>query len=106
MPQPGVKRTPLVSYTWGGRGTQPEGASSPDISRSSSADLSAATPRGDISRFANVFQPDQGVFSPGYPLAPPDFERVRLWDFPVGYNTIYTPRSFEGRCHVNLSRSE
>ena len=95
MPQPGVKRTPLVSYTWGGWRTQPGGASSPDISRSSSAELSAATARGDITRFANVFQTDQGIFSPGYPLVPPDFERVRLWDFPVGYNTIYTPRSFE-----------
>jgi hypothetical protein len=42
-----------------------------------------------------VFQPDQGIFSPGYPLVPPDREEVRLWDFPVGYNTIYTPRSFE-----------
>src|SRR5271168_2810448 len=68
--QPG--RAPLASYTWGGWGTQ-----------------------NDITQFRDVFQPDQGIFSPSYPLVPPERERVRLWDFPVGYNTIYTPRSYE-----------
>jgi HK97 family phage portal protein len=72
MPPVGGKRTSLLSYTWGGWGSQKE-----------------------ITQFANVFQPDQGIFSPGYPLVPVDRERVRLWDFPVGYNTIYTPRSYE-----------
>jgi hypothetical protein len=72
MPSPGGKRSSLVSYTWNGWGKQEE-----------------------ITRFRNVFQPDPGIFSPGYPLVPPDRERVRLWDFPVGYNTIYTPRSYE-----------
>ena len=72
MAAPGGKRTSLLSYTWGGWGNQK-----------------------DISQFSNVFQPNQGIFSPGYPLVPPDRERVRLWDFPVGYNTIYTPRSYE-----------
>ena len=48
-----------------------------------------------ITQFRDVFQPDQGIFSPGYPLVPPEPERVRLWDFPVGYNTIYTPRAYE-----------
>ena len=84
MPPAGGKRTPLApvqtqlgrapvaSYTWGGWGTQ-----------------------NDITQFREVFQPDQGIFSPGYPLVPPERERVRLWDFPVGYNTIYTPRSYE-----------
>jgi HK97 family phage portal protein len=95
MPPSGGKRTPLVSYMWGGWGTQPAGDSPPGFSRSSSTDRSATSAWSDITRFSNVFQPDQGIFSPGYPLAPPDFERVRLWDFPVGYNTIYTPRSFE-----------
>src|SRR6266481_7295281 len=37
----------------------------------------------------------QGIFSPSYPLVPIQPERVRLWDFPVGYNTIHTPRSYE-----------
>jgi hypothetical protein len=37
----------------------------------------------------------QGLFSPSYPLVPIQPEPVRLWDFPVGYNTIYTPRSYE-----------
>jgi hypothetical protein len=48
-----------------------------------------------LTQFAAVFQPGQGIFSPGYPLAPPEPERVRLWDFPVGVNTVYTPRSYE-----------
>jgi HK97 family phage portal protein len=72
MPATGGKRTSLLSYTWGGWGNQQ-----------------------DVTRFRNVFQPEPGIFSPGYPLVPPDGERVRLWDFPVGYNTIYTPRSYE-----------
>ena len=72
MPPPGGKRTSLASYTWGGFGSQ-----------------------NDITQFRNVFQPDQGIFSPGYPLVPPEHERVRVWDYPVGYNTIYTPRSYD-----------
>src|SRR5271156_6479895 len=68
--QPG--RAPLASYTCGGWGTQ-----------------------NDITQFRDVFQPDQGIFSPSYPLVPAERERVRLWDFPVGYNTIYMPRSYE-----------
>src|SRR5271170_8386487 len=72
MPPVGGKRMSLASYTWGGFGSQ-----------------------NDITQFRNVFQPDQGIFSPGYPLVPPERERVRVWDFPVGYNTIYTPRSYE-----------
>ncbi|MBV9815010.1 MAG: phage portal protein, partial [Alphaproteobacteria bacterium] len=66
------KRTSLASYTWGGWGGQ-----------------------NDLTQFRSVFEPDVGIFSPGYPLAPPEREKVRLWDFPVGYNTIYTPRSYE-----------
>jgi len=73
MPPSGGTRTSLTSYTWGG------GWSS----------------QAEVERFRDVFQPDQGIFSPGYPLAPPEPERVRLWDFPVGWNTIYTPRSYE-----------
>ena len=72
MPPSNGKRTALASYTWGGWGTQ-----------------------NDLTQFRDVFQPDQGIFSPSYPLVPPERERVRLWDFPVGYNTIYTPRSYE-----------
>jgi hypothetical protein len=80
MPPAGGKRTPLTlpgagpiaSYTWGAWGTQ-----------------------NDITQFRDVFQPDQGIFSPSYPLVPTERERVRLWDFPVGYNTTYTPRSYE-----------
>src|ERR1700732_47222 len=69
MPEGGA-RTPLnVSYSWGQSGIE--------------------------AQFASVFQPGQGIFSPGYPLAPPEPERLRVWDFPVGVNTIYTPRAYE-----------
>ena len=70
MPPHGGKRTPLTpSYTWGQRGLE--------------------------AQFRTVFQPDLGIFSPGYPLAPLDPEELRVWDFPVGVNTIYTPRAYE-----------
>ena len=36
-----------------------------------------------------------GIFSPGEPLAPVAPEKVRLWDFPVGVNTVYRPRAHE-----------
>src|SRR5207245_10249304 len=72
MPAPDGKRNSLASYTWGGWGSQ-----------------------NDVTRFRDVFQPDRGSFSPSYPLVPPERERVRLWDYPVGYNAIYTPRSYE-----------
>jgi HK97 family phage portal protein len=72
MIPPAGNRTPLASYSWGGAGSQ-----------------------NDITQYRQVFQPDQGIFSPGYPLVPPERERVRVWDFPVGYNTIYTPRAYE-----------
>jgi HK97 family phage portal protein len=72
MPPPAGKRSSPASYTWGGFGSQ-----------------------NDVTQFRDVFQPDQGIFSPGYPLVPPERERVRVWDFPVGYNTIYTPRAYE-----------
>src|SRR5438876_8491986 len=73
MPQGGT-RTPLaLSYSWGQQGWE--------------------------AQFAGVFQPAQGIFAPGYPLAPADGpngpEKLRLWDFPVGVNTIYTPRAYE-----------
>jgi hypothetical protein len=72
MPAPDGKRTSLASYTWGGWGSQ-----------------------NDVTRFRDIFQPDGGSFSPSYPLVPPEREQVRLWDYPVGYNAIYTPRSYE-----------
>ena len=72
MPAPEGKRTSLASYSWGGWGSQ-----------------------NDVTRFRDVFQPDGGSFSPSYPLVPPEREQVRLWDYPVGYNAIYTPRSYE-----------
>jgi HK97 family phage portal protein len=70
MPPQGGTRTPFnASYTWGQQGLE--------------------------AQFRGVFQPDQGIFSPGYPLAPLEPERLRVWDYPVGVNTIYTPRAYE-----------
>jgi HK97 family phage portal protein len=68
----GGKRSSIASYTWSGWES-----------------------RNDLTGFRDVFQPDQGIFAPGYPPVPTEPERVRLWDFPVGYNTTYTPRSYE-----------
>ncbi len=70
MPRPGSGRASLATYTWGGFSLQPS--------------VSEA-----------VSRPDHGIFSPGDPLAPPEPELVRQWNFPVGYNSIYTPRSYE-----------
>jgi HK97 family phage portal protein len=36
-----------------------------------------------------------GLFSPAEPLVPTTQERLRTWDFPVGYNLVYTPRAYE-----------
>src|SRR5438034_11370588 len=69
MPEGGVRTALTPSYTWGQSGLE--------------------------AQFAPVFQPAQGIFSPGYPLAPLEPERVRLWDYPVGVNTIYRPRAYE-----------
>src|SRR5207248_2667252 len=64
MPEGGT-RTPLnVSYSWGQSGLE--------------------------AQFASVFQPGQGIFSPGYPSVPPEPERLRLWDFPVGERPFAT----------------
>src|SRR5207237_1964316 len=66
----GGKRTPLaLSYSWGQTALE--------------------------TQFASTFQPGHGIFSPGTPLAPPEPERTRLWDFPVGVNTTLTPRAYE-----------
>ncbi len=93
LTQPG--RAPIASYTWGGWGSQPPGEPMQRSSEPNSGGGNNSSARGDITQFRDVFQPDQGIFSPSYPLVPPEPERVRLWDFPVGYNTIYTPRSYE-----------
>lgn len=74
MPSPdprlgGSKTSLNTSYTWGQQGLE--------------------------NRFADVYQPGQGIFSPGYPLVPLEAERLRLWDYPVGFNAIYTPRAYE-----------
>jgi hypothetical protein len=49
----------------------------------------------DLTQFSEDFQPSGGLFAPGYPLPPVEQERLRALDYPVGYNFIYTPRSFE-----------
>lgn len=44
---------------------------------------------------AASFMPSWGLFSPGIPLAPAAPQPVRRLDFPVGVNTITTPRASE-----------
>lgn len=47
-----------------------------------------------------AFQPNGGVFSPGLPLAPVAGQQpTRLIDFPVGVNTVITPRGGYGDIH-------
>ncbi len=87
MPEPdlslgGAKTRLTASYSWG----QPSGQQSLEA------------------QFRDVYQPGQGIFSPGYPLAPVDPEQTRVWDFPVGVNTIYTPRSYEPVSFEELRR--
>src|SRR5947207_10369663 len=66
----GGKKTPLaLSYSWGQSGLE--------------------------AQFATTFQPGHGIFSPGYPLAPPEAAPLRLRDFPISVNTIATPRAYE-----------
>jgi hypothetical protein len=74
----GSKTRLTASYTWGQQGLE--------------------------MHFRDVYQPGQGIFSPGYPLAPLEPERVRVWDYPVGVNTIYTPRSYEPISFEELRR--
>jgi HK97 family phage portal protein len=70
MPAQSGVRTPLTaSYSWGHQ--------------------------GPAAQFDAVFEPTRGIFSPGYPPAPTEQEPLRLWDFPVGVNAIYTPRAHE-----------
>jgi hypothetical protein len=77
MPPPGGNRSQInVSYGWGQVGNLSGGH---DITQ----------------QFRDQFQPGAGIFSPSYPLVPVESELTRLWDFPVGYNYIYTPRSYE-----------
>lgn len=71
-PNPKGKGAPILSYSYGAQGVNT-----------------------DMTQFAPVFQPSGGMFAPGYPLVPPEPEKVRVRDFPVGFNYVYTPRSYE-----------
>ena len=82
----GAKTSLTASYTWG------------------SLASGLVSQQGLETRFREIYQPGQGIFSPGYPLAPLDPERVRVWDYPVGVNTIYTPRSYEAISFEELRR--
>lgn len=74
MPPPGGKRTSLVSLA--GNAYQ------------------LAGDQNQMARFRSTYGTG-GLFSPGEPLVPVEPEKVRLWDFPVGWNYIYTPRHSE-----------
>jgi hypothetical protein len=41
------------------------------------------------------YAPSWEVFGPGVPLEPLGLEPARGWDFPVGVNTVLTPRAYE-----------
>src|SRR5215472_13994378 len=93
MPPPGGKTTPLnVSYGWGSSlGADPQLAARYGWG----APSSLAGAQDLAQRFRDQFQPDHGIFAPNYPLMPPMREYLRLWDYPVGYNFIFQPRSYE-----------
>lgn len=48
-----------------------------------------------VREFQQQFQPNLGIFSPSFPLVPVEPELARLFDYPVGWNFIYHPRSYE-----------
>jgi len=49
------------------------------------------TPLSTSAAFTQAF----GIFPPGVPLTPPDPQKPRSFDFPVGINTVIRPRSYE-----------
>src|SRR5262249_10479493 len=69
MPNGGKRTTLALSYSWGQAALE--------------------------GQFASTFEPNAGIFSPGVPLAPLEPEKTRVFDFPVGVNTIATPRAYE-----------
>lgn len=87
MPPSGGTRSSLATYSWGNYGPNGRGTGQ------------GATPQQQLvePRFAPVFQPQGAgaMFAPSYPLVPPDYERLRRLNYPVGYNYIYTPRAYE-----------
>jgi hypothetical protein len=44
---------------------------------------------------ATVFQPADGIFSPGTPPLPQEQRQTRRLDFPTGVNQVWTPRAYE-----------
>jgi HK97 family phage portal protein len=83
MPPPGGIRSPLtpaptgagLTYCWG-------------------APASIWGGQQALARAAPVFD-RTGLFSPGEPLIPSEAQYTRTWNFPVGYNLVYTPRAWE-----------
>lgn len=73
-PAPGATVPPLT-YAWGAAGTLWGGQQA-------------------LARMDATFD-STGLFSPGEPLVPADREPARTWNFPVGYNRVYTPRAWE-----------
>ncbi len=85
----GTKTPPKGAPVWSCGGV----LSGPAAQPGSGYTTAGTTP--DITQFAPTFQPSGGLLAPGYPLVRVERERLRQRDFPVGYNYIYTPRSFE-----------
>jgi hypothetical protein len=52
--------------------------------------------------FQAVFQPQNGIFSPSYPLVPVQPEQPRTWDFWPGWNLLYEPRHEVGPVRIGF----
>lgn len=53
-------------------------------------------------RWPSTFEPRDSMFAPGEPLVPTTQEPVRSVDFPVGVNTLITPKAYEGFSFAQL----
>jgi len=94
---PAPARSPFnVSFQYGGQTRFAQFGSPQERRQYGWGEPGALSGGQDITRqFNQQFQPNAGIFSPSFPLVPVEPELARLWDFPVGYNYIWTPRSYE-----------
>jgi HK97 family phage portal protein len=92
---PGANKSPLTPV-----GVHPRATQSADPGAGASPTYSWGAPAtlwGGQQALASVDPAfdSSGLFSPGEPLVPADRQRARSWNFPVGYNLVYTPRAWE-----------
>jgi hypothetical protein len=67
-----------VSYSWGAL-----------------APISGANGQDPLAQFDEQFGPTSALFGPGNPSLPGEARRLRVLDYPAGYNLLYRPRSYE-----------